>query len=51
LIVWSSRRLASGAATRLLFTVSMTANDHWRICFEFRKGDAHRVEIVDHHGG
>jgi hypothetical protein len=44
--------LASGAATRLLlFTVSMTVNDRWRICFEFRKGDAHRVEIVDHRRG
>jgi proteic killer suppression protein len=23
----------------------------WRICFEFRKGDAYDVEIVDYHKG
>ncbi len=30
---------------------AMTVNDRWRICFEFRKGDAHHVEIVDYHRG
>ena len=30
---------------------AMTVNDRWRICFEFRKGDAHQVEIVDYHKG
>jgi proteic killer suppression protein len=30
---------------------AMTVNDRWRICFEFRKGDAHNVEIVDYHKG
>ena len=30
---------------------AMTVNDRWRICFEFRKGDAYEVEIVDYHGG
>jgi len=30
---------------------AMTVNDRWRICFEFRKGDAHEVEIVDYHRG
>ena len=30
---------------------AMTANGPWRICFEFRKGDAHNVEIVDYHRG
>ncbi|MDQ2083241.1 type II toxin-antitoxin system RelE/ParE family toxin [Xanthobacteraceae bacterium Astr-EGSB] len=30
---------------------AMTVNARWRICFEFRKGDAHEVEIVDYHGG
>jgi toxin HigB-1 len=30
---------------------AMTANDRWRICFEFRKGDAYEVEIVDYHKG
>ena len=30
---------------------AMTINDRWRICFQFRKGDAHDVEIVDYHKG
>lgn len=30
---------------------AMTVNRPWRICFEFRKGDAHNVEIVDYHKG
>jgi proteic killer suppression protein len=30
---------------------AMTVNDRWRICFEFRKGDAHEVEIVDYPRG
>jgi proteic killer suppression protein len=30
---------------------AMTLNARWRICFVFRKGDAHDVEIVDHHKG
>lgn len=30
---------------------AMTVNDRWRICFEFRKGDASNVEIVDYHRG
>ena len=30
---------------------AMTVNDRWRICFEFRKGDAFDVEIVDYHRG
>jgi toxin HigB-1 len=29
----------------------MTVNGSWRICFEFRKGDAYEVEIVDYHKG
>jgi proteic killer suppression protein len=29
----------------------MTVNARWRICFEFRKGDAFDVEIVDYHRG
>jgi proteic killer suppression protein len=28
-----------------------TVNGPWRICFEFRKGDAYNVEIVDCHKG
>ena len=30
---------------------AMIVNKRWRICFEFRKGDAHDVEIVDYHEG
>jgi proteic killer suppression protein len=30
---------------------AMTVNARWRICFEFRNGDAHDVEIVDYHRG
>lgn len=30
---------------------AMTVNARWRICFEFRRGDAHEVEIVDYHRG
>jgi toxin HigB-1 len=30
---------------------AMTVNARWRICFEFRKGDAYEVEIVDYHKG
>jgi toxin HigB-1 len=30
---------------------AMTVNGPWRICFEFRRGDAYEVEIVDYHTG
>jgi proteic killer suppression protein len=30
---------------------AMTVNGRWRVCFEFRKGDAYDVEIVDYHKG
>jgi proteic killer suppression protein len=30
---------------------AMTVNGPWRICFEFRDGDAFKVEIVDYHKG
>ena len=30
---------------------AMTVNDRWRVCFEFRSGDAFNVEIVDYHKG
>jgi proteic killer suppression protein len=30
---------------------AMTVNARWRICFEFRQGDAYDVEIVDYHRG
>ena len=30
---------------------AMTVNGPWRICFEFRKGEAYDVEIVDYHRG
>ena len=28
---------------------SIRINDQWRICFRWRNGDAHNVEIVDYH--
>lgn len=28
---------------------AMTINGPWRVCFEFREGDAWNVEIVDYH--
>ncbi|HLC23362.1 MAG TPA: type II toxin-antitoxin system RelE/ParE family toxin [Dehalococcoidia bacterium] len=28
---------------------SIRINDQWRICFEWRDGDAYRVEIADYH--
>jgi len=28
---------------------AMTINGRWRLCFQFRDGDAHDVEIVDYH--
>ena len=30
---------------------AMTVNGPWRICFRFKDGDAHDVEIVDYHRG
>jgi proteic killer suppression protein len=30
---------------------AMTVNERWRICFEFRQGDAYDVELVDYHRG
>ena len=28
---------------------SIRVNDQWRICFKWRSGDAHEVEISDYH--
>ena len=28
---------------------SISVNDQWRICFVWKEGDAHEVEIVDYH--
>ncbi len=28
---------------------SIRVNDQWRICFEWRDGNAHAVEIIDYH--
>ncbi len=28
---------------------SIRINDQWRICFEWRDGDAFEVEIIDYH--
>jgi toxin HigB-1 len=30
---------------------AMAMNQRWRICFEFHKGDAYEVEIIDYHRG
>lgn len=30
---------------------SMTVNGPWRICFEFRNGNAFNVEVVNYHRG
>jgi proteic killer suppression protein len=30
-------------------TYSIRINDQWRICFSWKDGDAHDVEIVDYH--
>jgi proteic killer suppression protein len=30
---------------------AMTVNARWRICFEFRQGDAYEIEITDYHKG
>jgi toxin HigB-1 len=30
---------------------AMTVNARWRICFEFGRGDAYDIEIVDYHRG
>jgi proteic killer suppression protein len=30
-------------------TYSIRINDQWRLCFAWRDGDAHEVEIVDYH--
>ncbi|MGA3023543.1 MAG: type II toxin-antitoxin system RelE/ParE family toxin [Bryobacteraceae bacterium] len=30
-------------------TYSIRINDQWRVCFAWRDGDAHDVEIVDYH--
>jgi len=29
--------------------LSISVNDQWRICFEWRDGNAHNVEITDYH--
>ncbi len=28
---------------------SIRVNDQWRICFFWKRGNAHKVEIVDYH--
>jgi proteic killer suppression protein len=38
-------KLAGGREGRY----SIRINDQWRLCFAWRDGDAHEVEIVDYH--
>ena len=28
---------------------SVRVNDQWRVCFKWKDGDAHEVEVVDYH--
>jgi toxin HigB-1 len=28
---------------------SIRINDQWRVCFQWKHGDAHALEIVDYH--
>ena len=28
---------------------SIRINDQWRVCFDWKDGDAHNVEILDYH--
>lgn len=28
---------------------SIRINDQWRVCFQWREGDAYEVEIIDYH--
>ena len=28
---------------------SVRVNDQWRVCFVWKDGDAHEVEVVDYH--
>lgn len=28
---------------------SIRVNDQWRVCFEWQRGDAYNVEVVDYH--
>ena len=28
---------------------SLRINDQWRLCFRFKNGDSHAVEIIDYH--
>jgi hypothetical protein len=43
--------LASRTASPTMRGRLLAVNERWRICFEFRKGDAWGVEIVDYHRG
>jgi proteic killer suppression protein len=59
LMLHAAKRLTDSAAPRgnRLHTLegdregrhSISINDQWRICFVWRDGDAHDVEIVDYH--
>lgn len=40
---------SEGQIGSLRSTDSIWINDQWRICFVWKAGDAHEVEIVDYH--
>jgi proteic killer suppression protein len=42
---WARRALAGDRRGQH----SIRINDQWRICFVWKDGDAHQVEIVDDH--
>ena len=42
-IIWKRSR-AAGAGQ-----YSIRINERWRICFRWRDGEAHEVEIIDYH--
>jgi proteic killer suppression protein len=48
LAIFPGNRLESLKGDRI-GQYSIRVNDQWRICFRWRNGDAHDVEIVDYH--
>jgi proteic killer suppression protein len=44
-----TRALHEGFSSRRFRGIEVRINDRWRICFSWREGNAHDVEIVDYH--